>query len=349
MRVRLATSVFVCLLVSSGCQEGGTDPECETNDDCAADEFCATNLCEDGVGECELRPVSCEGEPEFLVCGCDGRTYANVCEVSMAGERRAVNGPCPCSDSSECVEGQYCELDNSCLNRGSCVDEPLMCLPTPDLVCGCDGVDYESACLAAQAGARVSAVGSCTCDANGDCASDEYCNAITCDGPGECTPRQTDCPEEGPAITGCDGITYVNACEAAAVGVRAPCTANNQCGADDYCNGATCDGPGSCAIQPVDCPGGGPLVCGCNGTEYENACFAAQAGVRVDFIGECPCDSNEDCASFEFCDANTCDGPGECVARPEDCPTTGPEVIGCDQLSYTNECTANMAGVRVQP
>ncbi|MGB5812010.1 MAG: Kazal-type serine protease inhibitor domain-containing protein, partial [Polyangiales bacterium] len=237
---------------------------------------------------CVLRPVDCEGEPVSLVCGCDGQTYDSRCLAQQAGVQLLQTGACFCGTNADCVESQFCESLDSCGNMGRCAPRPVSCESGPDEVCGCDGQSYENACVAAQAGSRSSALGACTCDTNGDCSSDEFCNAITCDGPGDCTLRPIGCSDEGPEVTGCDGIIYPNGCEAAAAGTREPCSSNGSCGGDEYCNGATCEGPGSCAPEPVECPSEGPTVCGCNGNEYDNACFAAQAGVRVAFDGACP-------------------------------------------------------------
>jgi hypothetical protein len=166
-------------------------------------------------------PETCQDTASY-VCGCDGRTYDNECFAKQARVRLQSPQACACADNGQCVEGQFCALDDSCLNEGNCLPKPETCDPSDtQQVCGCDGVTYENACAAFQAGARVSALGACQCDTNADCATDEYCNAITCDGPGVCEVRPATCPppEDG-SVIGCDGVEYGSECIAASEGIR---------------------------------------------------------------------------------------------------------------------------------
>lgn len=222
---RPALSLFAAYLaiVAGACDTGAgrIDTACRSNDDCESTELCATGICENGLGECIPIPMSCEDTVQY-VCGCDARTYDNECLAQQARVRLASPEPCLCASNSECVEGQFCALDDSCLNVGSCLPKPETC-NTSDTqqVCGCDGNTYDNACLAFQSGVRVSALGTCQCDTNADCATDEYCNAITCDGPGLCEPRPATCPPpDGGSVIGCDGVEYGSECIAASEGIR---------------------------------------------------------------------------------------------------------------------------------
>ena len=58
------------------------------------------------------------------------------------------------------------------------------------------------------------------CTVNEDCASDEYCAASGCEGPGICRPRPEFCTMDYRPVCGCDGRTYSNSCSAAQKGVR---------------------------------------------------------------------------------------------------------------------------------
>ncbi len=68
---------------------------------------------------------------------------------------------------------------------------------------------------------------------------------------------------------------------------------NVQCAAaTDFCQTATgqcgvADAQGACTVRPDFCTERRQPVCGCDGTTYDNACKAAQAGVNVQAEGEC--------------------------------------------------------------
>lgn len=68
---------------------------CDTNTDCASDEFCHKPLGVCGTtGTCELRPAGCSAifSP---VCGCDFTTFVNPCFAAQAGSSLVAIGPCP--------------------------------------------------------------------------------------------------------------------------------------------------------------------------------------------------------------------------------------------------------------
>ncbi len=213
---------LVALAVACGDTGAGRiDAACTSNADCEATELCATGLCEGGVGRCLTRPTTCDDTVTSLVCGCDGRTYQTECFASQAGVRLATRGPCDCEDSTQCLDGQFCALGDSCLNLGECLPRPESCETAAlDPVCGCDGNSYDNPCSAFQAGVRVSSPGMCDCVTNDDCSREQFCNATTCDGPGVCEARNAECPPVGPRVIACDGTEYLSACDAGLAGMR---------------------------------------------------------------------------------------------------------------------------------
>jgi hypothetical protein len=77
----------------------------------------------------------------------------------------------------------------------------------------------------------------------------------------------------------------------AASGQSSPgCVPANGCAAGKYCavTLGACSTRGACEDSPRVCPELVRPVCGCDGTSYDNECFAQQAGVSVDHLGSCP-------------------------------------------------------------
>jgi hypothetical protein len=205
------------------------------------------------------------------------------------------------------------------------------------------------------------------CNTNADCEITEYCetSAEDCEGVGECVTMPTACFDVWDPVCGCDGTTYGNACEAGAAGVSVAysgvcivdpgCSSNADCEATEYCETADgdCGSVGECLTMPAVCTTEDTPICGCDLTTYDNACFAAKAGVSVASTEECPtvsgCIDNADCEVTESCQKSEgdCGGVGECVAMPAACPNVWNPVCGCDDSTYSNACEAEAAGVSI--
>jgi hypothetical protein len=187
---------------------------------------------------------------------------------------------------------------------------PDACIALWDPVCGCDGVTYSNLCYAAAAGVNVDHLGECVQVCGGfaglPCDDGEYCNLgvghCCCDHLGVCEPIPQACPDVWDPVCGCDGVTYGNACEAAAAGVSIDHVGScgQVCGGfawipcdnpNEYCNlgvgHCCCDFQGVCEPIPDACPEIYDPVCGCDGVTYDNACFAAAAQMSIDHPGPC--------------------------------------------------------------
>ena len=367
-----------CVRVATGvakdhdgeCEQDG----CQDNGDCGERELCAKAPGDcDGAGECRPRPARCilVFDP---VCGCDGETYGNACVAAAAGANVAHDGPCreppnECADNGDCARGEFCACAEACGGGGECQRRPLGCPDVFDPVCGCNGTTYGNDCEREAAGVCLEHDGPCRdgqrdCADNGDCARGQFCEcAGACGSEGVCEPRPEACIRIFDPVCGCDGNTYANDCLRERAGtclvdegpceIEPPaCEGDGDCEDGQYCASADCGEPGLCQARPDACPEVFDPVCGCDGTTYANACFAAAAGANVAHEGACPpprCEDNGDCARGAYCACGEAQcGAGVCQIRPRACPDVFDPVCGCDGENHGNACEAAAAGVCVE-
>ena len=107
-------------------------------------------------------------EPE---CGCDGQTWANVCErmaagvwldhVGECGDRCGLPGDPACTGEFFCeFSTGTCEMAPGM--RGECLPVPADCSAAPvSPVCGCDALTYENDCSRRQARVQLAWHGIC--------------------------------------------------------------------------------------------------------------------------------------------------------------------------------------------
>jgi hypothetical protein len=135
------------------------------------------------------------------------------------------------------------------------------CTPVPHGCCKGDGTLAQASCVnggwVCPPGSTIFGSGSCkppqVCAAQLPCANGQYCktpdfNCGTTPVAGACAPVPSNCPGGGPAVCGCDGMTYPSTCAASAAGVDI--AVNGSCGAPI---GTFACGPLFCSVAGEVC------------------------------------------------------------------------------------------------
>ena len=288
-------------------------------------------------GSCVAAPAECPAIGP-TVCGCDGTPYANTCERQAAGVSEGPEGACGtvCTKGDgSCAAGEVCDIMGCGGKVGTCATAPMSCARTWAPVCGCNGKTYANDCQRLAAGAALAGDGACPAGCGGPTATP--CKAgYTCARPtgvcselayGACvlTPRL--CLQKGPAVCGCDGMTWPSACAALVAGETVA--------SDGPCGDLSC----APCMSDADCGSGSGLACVSRGDEGSFCAAPCAAGA---------CGDGATCQSAETVDGTpiqAClpDGPCGCTDTAIAAgSTTACAVTNADgSCSGMRKCTPN--------
>ena len=221
-------------------------------------------------GACFPMPSTCTKDYS-PVCGCDGRSYVNICVAHSHGVSPRQAGQCPgagvpgvppgpagscgpggaapsCATGLFCryTEAQYC---GEVSGPGECAQQPTVCTKEWAPVCGCDARNYSNDCVAHSHGVSIRHRGLC----------------------------QDAAQAAAGAVGAKCGVAGAAGC---ATGLYCQYPPAAKCGATSK--------PGKCQPRPQACTADYNPVCGCDGKTYANACSAGAAGVSVKQKDACP-------------------------------------------------------------
>lgn len=186
----------------------------------------------------------------------------------------------------------------------------------------------------------------------GECIPGSYCAEETaCGGSGVCAESPVECPRDCPGVCACDGRSFCNACVAHQAGVDV--TADRGC-LDIPCTAAFARGVGPCprtvgfAWNGVSCYS--VEGCDCTGDCSDLSPTLELCEARHRHCEFVLCGRGETCLQTHWCDIGSCGtlpGYGLCRLRPLECTEPAEPVCGCDGMTYSSACEAQMAGQTV--
>ncbi|WP_168210412.1 PKD domain-containing protein [Persicimonas caeni] len=337
--------------VDGVCQQG----VCETSPrDCSGEsDQCNTGVCDEDADACVPQPVSdgttCD-DGAFCTVGdscqagtCEGSTRdcsgaGDQCNDGICDEQADSCVPQPIADGTECDDGAYCTVGDSC--------QAGQCTAGAPRQCGASGGSCRTGVCDEQAD-------SCTGDPVADgtpcndgqfCTVSDSCSAGTCVGgaPKDCSGAGDQCNDgvcdesnnrceasPKPDGTTCDDGAFCTVSDTCSSGTCGGSTRDCS-GAGDQCNDGTCDEQAdSCVPRPVS-----------DGTTCDDGAFCTVSDTCSS--GTCGGSARACAWAGDQCNDGVCDEQaGACVADPVQDGTTCDDGAFC---TVNDACTAGSCG-----